>query len=60
MYRSTEKRVVAGVLGGVAESWKCSPWIPRILFLLIFSWHPIGWLVYSVAWWQMPADRIGF
>jgi len=55
--RSRQKRLIAGVCGGLAEWWGKDPTLVRVLFLLVgalpfFS----GTLVYLVLWIVIPLE----
>lgn len=56
--RSTSDKVVAGVLGGVAEYFGFDITLVRLLFVLvaIFSAAFPGLLIYIIMWVVMPAD----
>ena len=56
--RSTSDKVVAGVLGGVAEYFGFDITLVRLLFVLaaIFSAAFPGLLIYIIMWVVMPVD----
>ena len=56
--RSRRHRVIAGVCGGLAESWGWSPLTVRVLFVL-FGALPVvpGILVYAVLWVVVPLEE---
>lgn len=59
LHRSTQHRLLAGVLGGFAEYLGWSPTTVRILFwaVIVFSAGvtlPIAALAYFILWFAMP------
>lgn len=56
LHRSREHRMIAGVLGGIAEYLGWSPNLVRILFVVIsgVSVAVPGILIYLVLWLVMP------
>lgn len=56
LHRSRQNRIIAGVMGGVAEYFGWSPNLVRILFVLIscLSVAVPGILIYVVLWLVMP------
>ena len=56
LHRSREHRMIAGVLGGIAEYLGWSPYLVRILFVVIsgVSVAVPGILIYLVLWLVMP------
>lgn len=56
LYRSTEHKVIAGVLGGVAEYFDIDPVLPRLMFTLITFATGIfpAVIVYVIAWIVVP------
>lgn len=56
LHRSRQNRMIAGVMGGVAEYFGWSPNLVRILFVLIscLSVAVPGILIYVVLWLVMP------
>ncbi len=57
--RSTSEKVVAGVLGGVAEYFGWDITVVRLVFVLIsiFSAAFPGLLVYIILWVVMPVSQ---
>ncbi|MGH7719797.1 MAG: PspC domain-containing protein [Gemmatimonadaceae bacterium] len=53
LWRSTENKVVAGVLGGLAERFRMDATFIRVLFaaLTLFSGAFPGVFIYLVLWW---------
>ncbi|MDR6224630.1 PspC domain-containing protein [Desmospora profundinema] len=59
LYRSREDRMIAGVCGGIGQTYNIDPALIRILFvvLLIFSgFFPFG-LAYLLMIWIVPEER---
>jgi len=56
LHRSREHRIIAGVLGGIADYLGWSPNLVRILFVVIsgVSVAVPGILIYLVLWLVMP------
>ena len=56
LHRSRNHRMIAGVMGGIAEYFGWSPNLTRILFVIISSASAAvpGILVYLVLWLIMP------
>lgn len=56
LYRSTENKIIAGVLGGVAEYFEIDPVLPRLMFTLITFATGIfpALIVYIIAWIVVP------
>lgn len=56
LHRSRNKRMIAGVMGGIAEYLGWSPMWVRILFVIISSLSAAvpGILIYVVLWVVMP------
>jgi phage shock protein C len=55
--RSRRHRIVAGVCGGLAEWLGWSPWLVRVLFVVIGALPFLsGILVYLVLWLLVPTD----
>lgn len=54
--RSRERRMVGGVLGGIAEYFDRSPGLLRILFVIVSAASAAfpGIIVYLVLWWLIP------
>lgn len=59
--RSREKRIVAGVLGGIAEQFDLNVTLLRVLYVIvsIASAAFPGILVYLLLWLLIPARRAG-
>lgn len=53
--RSRDHRILAGVCGGIAESFGWSPLLVRILYVIL----PPGWLVYLLLWIFVPLEPRG-
>lgn len=56
LHRSYNHRIIAGVMGGIAEYLGWSPFLTRLLFVIIScaSVAVPGILVYLVLWFVMP------
>lgn len=58
LHRSRNHRMVAGVMGGIAEYFGWSPMLVRILFVTIIAFTavtlPPSILVYFILWIIMP------
>ncbi|WP_296201692.1 PspC domain-containing protein [Psychrobacter sp. UBA3962] len=56
LHRSRNHRIIAGVMGGVAEYFGWSPNLTRILFVIISSASAAvpGILIYLILWLIMP------
>ncbi len=57
--RSTDQRIIAGVLGGIAERFGWDPTLVRVAFVVgsIVSVAFPGILVYLLLWIIIPADH---
>ncbi|ASK27531.1 PspC domain-containing protein [Neisseria chenwenguii] len=56
LHRSRNYRIIAGVMGGIAEYLGWSPFLTRLLFVILScaSVAVPGILVYIVLWIMMP------
>ena len=56
LHRSQNNRMIAGVMGGVADYLGWNPTVTRILFVLVscLSVAVPGILIYLVLWFIMP------
>lgn len=56
LHRSRNHRMIAGVMGGIAEYFGWSPMLTRILFVIISSASAAvpGILIYLILWLVMP------
>ncbi len=54
--RSRSNRMVAGVVGGLAEYWSLDPTLARVIFVVvsILSAAFPGLLVYAILWLIIP------
>ena len=54
--RSRSNRMIAGVVGGLAEFWSVDPTLARVIFVVvsIISAAFPGILVYAVLWLVIP------
>lgn len=59
LHRSTKNRMIAGVLGGLAEYFDLDPTLVRVGYVVasIVSVAFPGILVYIVLWMVIPAER---
>lgn len=66
LYRSTEHKAIAGILGGVAEYFQIDPVLPRLMFVLItlatgvfpaVIVYIIGWIVIPLRATQMSEEK---
>jgi len=57
LVRSTDQRVLGGVLAGLGRRIGLGPWTTRLLFVLLLLVVPGSQLlVYPILWILMPAD----
>lgn len=57
LVRSTDRAVLGGVCAGIGRRLGLTPWIARLLFLLVLMVIPGSqFLVYPALWILMPAD----
>lgn len=56
LHRSKNSRIIAGVMGGIAEYLGWSPTWVRVLFVIVSSLSVAvpGILIYIVLWFVMP------
>ncbi|MDO4248970.1 MAG: PspC domain-containing protein [Neisseria sp.] len=56
LHRSYNNRIIAGVMGGIAEYLGWSPFLTRLLFVIIScaSAAVPGILIYLILWFIMP------
>lgn len=56
LHRSQNSRIIAGVMGGIAEYLGWSPTWVRVLFVIVSSLSVAvpGILIYIVLWFVMP------
>jgi phage shock protein C len=60
LVRPRRGRVLAGVCAGLGQRFGMSPWVARLLFVVVLSVLPGSQLlVYPVLWLLMPAEREG-
>ena len=59
LYRSNRSRMIAGVMGGIAERFGWNANLVRIIFILVsvLSAAFPGILVYIVLWFVMPKKK---
>ncbi|MFW2176880.1 MULTISPECIES: PspC domain-containing protein [unclassified Moraxella] len=60
LHRSTNHRMIAGVMGGVAEYLGWSPTLVRLLFVIISTMSVAvpGILIYIILWIMMPQATV--
>ncbi|WP_139850731.1 PspC domain-containing protein [Acinetobacter pullicarnis] len=60
LYRSNQHKMIAGVMGGIAERFGWDVTILRIVFVLIsiFSAGFPGILVYLILWFVIPKQNL--
>ena len=57
LVRSTDRAVLGGVCAGLARRLGLTPWVTRLLFLILLMVIPGSqFLVYPALWILMPAD----
>lgn len=57
LVRSTDAGILGGVCAGVARRLGLTPWVTRLLFVLLLMVVPGSQLlIYPVLWILMPAD----
>ncbi|HET9303514.1 MAG TPA: PspC domain-containing protein [Propionibacteriaceae bacterium] len=54
VYRSRNRRMVAGVCGGLADYFDIDPTVIRLLFLILAVFGGSGLVVYLVMWIVVP------
>ncbi len=54
LYRSRNRRMVAGVCGGLADYFDIDPTVIRLLFLILAVFGGSGLVVYLVMWIVVP------
>ncbi|HLH25270.1 MAG TPA: PspC domain-containing protein [Chloroflexota bacterium] len=60
LHRSRRHRIIAGVCGGLAESFGLPVWLVRFLFLLTLLPGGVpGLLLYVLLWIALPTRRVG-
>ena len=57
LVRSTDRAILGGVCAGIGRRLGLTPWIARLLFLVVLMVIPGSqFLVYPALWILMPAD----
>ncbi|GII80135.1 PspC family transcriptional regulator [Sphaerisporangium rufum] len=59
MYRSREHKMIAGVCGGLAESWGWTPTMVRLLFVLSCVLPGPQFVIYLIMWLVIPKAPAG-
>jgi len=54
--RSRDKKVIAGIAGGLGEYLDIDPIIIRIIIVLITIFHGVGLLIYIIMWIVIPEE----
>ncbi len=54
LHRSRNKKVIAGIAGGLGEYLDIDPIIIRIIIVLITIFHGIGLIIYIIMWIVIP------
>lgn len=58
LIRPRDGRILGGVLAGVGRRFGLTPWIARVMFVLLLMVLPGSQLlVYPVLWFLMPAEE---
>jgi phage shock protein PspC (stress-responsive transcriptional regulator) len=57
LYRSRNKKVVAGIAGGLGDYLDVDPVIIRIIIVLITIFHGVGLLIYIIMWIVIPEEQ---
>lgn len=58
LVRPRRGRVLGGVCAGLGERFGLTPWIARVLFVLVLMVIPgVQLLIYPVLWILMPAEE---
>lgn len=52
-----QKGIIAGVCGGLGEFFGLSPWLFRLIFLILIPLPPAALLPYLILWVIMPKRR---
>jgi phage shock protein C len=59
LYRSTSKKIIAGVCGGLGDYLRMDPVLVRIFFVLLAFAKGIGVIAYLAAWVLVPKQDPG-
>lgn len=55
LVRSVERKIIAGVCGGLAEYWGTEPWVVRVVAIIIALFFPhLLFAAYIIAWILLP------
>lgn len=57
LVRATDRRVLGGVCAGVGRRFGLTPWVSRLLFMLLILVPGSQLVVYPVLWVLMPGER---
>jgi phage shock protein PspC (stress-responsive transcriptional regulator) len=57
LVRSTDRAVIGGVLAGIGRRLGLTPWVARLLFVVLLMALPGSQLlIYPVLWFLMPSE----
>src|SRR5215212_4826602 len=54
LVRRTDRRIIAGVAGGIADYLGLEPWLVRIAFVVLVPFGGFGALAYLIGWLLVP------
>jgi phage shock protein C len=57
LYRSTTDKVIAGVCGGLAQTFGIDSTIVRLLFLVASAFGGTGLMLYAILWIVIPTEK---
>ena len=57
LYRSRSNRVIAGVAGGLGETFNIDPVIVRLVFVVLALMNGFGALIYLAMWLLVPNEN---
>lgn len=57
LIRATDRRVLGGVCAGVGRRFGLTPWVSRLLFMLLLLIPGSQLIVYPLLWILMPDER---
>lgn len=55
--RSSKKKVLGGVAGGLGNYLNIDPTVVRVLFVILTLFNGMGALVYVILWVILPSDK---
>lgn len=56
LYRSLDKRKIAGICGGLGEYFDVDPTVIRLIFVLLFFFNFASLFLYLIAWAIIPEE----